>query len=83
MLLRLLLWVILIAFLARALSRFVRGVLEGAGYSRDQRAVRAAALVKDPVCGIYVVPAQALALGHGRDTRYFCSEKCRQAWRAR
>lgn len=81
--LRLLLWVILIAFLARALSRFVRGVLEGAGYSRDPRPVRAAALVKDPVCGVYVVPAQALVVGNGRDAKYFCSEKCRQAWRAR
>jgi YHS domain-containing protein len=80
---RLILWGILIAFLLRTLSRFARGVLEGAGYSRDTRVVRGAALVKDPICGIYVVPGQALALGTGRDAKYFCSEKCRTAWRAR
>ena len=81
--LRLILWVLMIAFLLRALSRFTRGVLEGAGYSRETRAVRGAALVKDPVCGIYVVPGQALALGRGSEAKHFCSEKCRQAWRRR
>jgi YHS domain-containing protein len=80
---RLILWAILIALVLRALARFTRGVLEGAGYSRDTPAVRGAALVKDPVCGIYVVPGQALARGSGREAKYFCSEKCRQAWRAR
>ena len=80
---RLILWAILIALLLRTVSRFARGVLEGAGYSRETRAVRGAALVKDPVCGIYVVPGQALALGSGREAKYFCSEKCRKAWRAR
>lgn len=79
---RLILWAILIVFLLRALSRFARGVLEGAGYTRDARPVRSASLVKDPVCGVFVVPGQALALGNGRDAKYFCSEKCRQAWRS-
>lgn len=80
---RLILWAILVALLLRALSRFARGLFEGAGYTRDQRAVPGVPLVKDPVCGIFVVPGQALALGSGRDAKFFCSEKCRQAWRAR
>ena len=37
-------------------------------------------LVRDPVCGVFVVPSQALTSGTGTSTRYFCSEKCRQQW---
>ena len=80
---RVILWAILIALVLRAVSRLARGVLEGAGYTRDRRQVRGVALVKDPVCGVFVVPGQALAVGSGRDAKFFCSEKCRQAWRAR
>ena len=80
---RLILWAILIVLVLRAVSRLARGVLEGAGYAHDQRQVRGVALVKDPVCGVFVVPGQALAVGSGRDAKFFCSEKCRQAWRAR
>jgi YHS domain-containing protein len=79
---RLILWAILIVVLVRAVSRLARGVLEGAGYRRDG-GVPGVALVKDPVCGVFVVPGQALALGSGRDAKFFCSEKCRQAWRKR
>lgn len=78
---RLILWVILIALILRAVSRLTRGVL--AGYNRDTRNVPGVALVKDPVCGVFVVPGQALTIGSGRDARFFCSEKCRQAWRTR
>lgn len=80
---RLILWSILVVLVLRAVSRLARGVLEGAGYARDQRQVRGVALVKDPVCGVFVVPGQALAVGSGRDAKFFCSDKCRQAWRAR
>ena len=80
---RLILWAILIALGLRALSPRARGVLQGAGYTRDQRQVRGVALVKDPVCGVFVVPGQALAVGSGRDAKFFCPEKCRRAWRAR
>ena len=80
---RLILWGILLVVLLRAFSRLTRGVLDGAGYTRDKARVAGVALVKDPVCGVFVVPGQALALGSGRDAKFFCSEKCRQAWRTR
>jgi YHS domain-containing protein len=44
---------------------------------RERAAVK---LVRDPVCGVFVVPSQALTSGSGTSTRYFCSEKCRQQW---
>ena len=38
-------------------------------------------LVRDPVCGTYVVRAKALTAGSGDQTQYFCSEKCRDEFR--
>lgn len=40
-------------------------------------------LVQDPVCQIYVPKGQAIVL-QGKDTDiYFCSERCRDTFRAR
>ena len=77
---RLILWAILIVIIARSLSRLLHGVLEGAGYIRDNAPQRSVGLVRDPVCGVFVVPGHALTVGTGEATRYFCSEKCRQEY---
>ena len=80
---RLILLIVLIALAGRALSRLLRGVLDGAGYHRETGRTPSVGLVRDPVCGVFVVPTRALTIGTGRETRYFCSEKCRQQWRKR
>jgi YHS domain-containing protein len=80
---RFILWAVLILLLARALSRLLHGVLEGAGYRREDSPPRSVGLVRDPVCGVYVVPGQALSAGTGPATRYFCSEDCRRKWTKR
>jgi len=80
---RLILWAFLILLLARSLSRLLHGVLEGAGYRRDDAQPRSVGLVRDPVCGVFVVPGQALSTGTGPGTRYFCSEDCRRKWMKR
>ena len=77
----LILKVILFLILMRLIWRFVRGVLEGAGYYRAP-AHPSVGLVRDPVCGVFVVPSQALMARKGSETKYFCSEKCRTAWKA-
>jgi YHS domain-containing protein len=77
---RFILWAVLILLLARSLSRLLHGVLEGAGYRRDDSPPPSVGLVRDPVCGVFVVPGQALTAGTGPSTRYFCSEKCRKEW---
>jgi YHS domain-containing protein len=74
------LWGILILLVVRALSRLVRGVLEGAGYQREVSAQKGMPLVRDPVCGVFVVPDKAVTTGTGLATKYFCSEKCRREW---
>lgn len=76
---KLILWTILIIFLVRALSHLFRGMLDGAGYTRGG-GTPSVPLVRDPVCGVFVVPAKALTSGSGAATKYFCSETCRRAW---
>jgi YHS domain-containing protein len=75
----LLLKLILFLVVARLIWRFVRGVLEGAGFYQVQ-SHPSVGLVRDPVCGVFVVPSQALVARKGSETKYFCSEKCRKAW---
>ncbi len=77
--LRFLLILILFAVALRAFSRLFAGILEGAGYRREIGP--GVKLVRDPVCGVFVVRSQALTSGAGEGTRYFCSEKCRKKWR--
>ena len=40
-------------------------------------------MVKDPVCGTYVVPDNAVSVHVGRQTIYFCSTACRDKYRAK
>ena len=83
---RALLLFLLVLFLLRAVWRLVGGIVSGAisaGPVRSGSRPAAPAAVKmerDPVCGTYVVPSKAIALAKGRDTVYFCSERCRDEW---
>jgi YHS domain-containing protein len=88
---------ILLMVIIRVIWRFIGGIIDGLsgdanGRSRDaQRGGRGATgpgpgaasvpLVRDPVCGTYVVRAKALTAGSGDQTQYFCSEKCRDQYR--
>jgi YHS domain-containing protein len=82
--LRTLLLFLLIAFLIRAVRRLLSGVIDGASASSTGRArgrhPTAVKMVADPVCGTFVIPGKALQLARGRETVYFCSEKCRDQW---
>jgi len=81
---RFLLIAILFLLIARMFWRVIDGVIEGAGggSSRRKRPLRSSVkLVKDPVCGTWVAPRPELAENHGGETHYFCSEKCRRAFR--
>lgn len=72
--------IILFLILVRLLWRFARGIMEG--YAPEVRA-RSVGLVRDPVCGVFVVPSQALTAVADGQTKYFCSEKCRAEFRGR
>ena len=74
---------ILILLVARAFWRLVDGILEAAGgTSRSRASTPAVKLVRDPVCGTYVAPGNALTLTARGATHYFCSEQCRSKFRS-
>jgi YHS domain-containing protein len=82
-----LLQIILIIVAVRAVWRLFQGMLEGAGYVRldgpgqgGKRDVSSVKLARDPVCGMFVSPASALAVRADGKTFYFCSDKCRRDW---
>jgi len=83
MLFRWALILLLVLVLFRALGRLLSGVLQGAGYTRDRGGApgtRAVKLVRDPVCGTWVVPSRAVTLDAGSSRQYFCSERCRDRY---
>jgi YHS domain-containing protein len=41
------------------------------------------AMARDPVCGTFVVADRAVTLVDGRSRVYFCSNACRDKYRAR
>lgn len=88
-----LLWLVLSAVIVRAIWRLVDRVM--AGMNGQGRAagpqhgptsgppVRGVQMVRDPVCGTYIVPDRALVLTDGSRQVFFCSTACRDAYRAR
>jgi YHS domain-containing protein len=80
---RLILWILLAIIVVRMVWRFVHAVMEGAGMLKESSTPSAVKLVRDPVCGVFVAPQQALTAGSGASMQYFCSEKCRSAWKRR
>jgi len=83
--LRLILFVLLAIFVARAIWRLFDGIVEGAsgGRPRSRAPVRGVSMVRDPVCGTFVLPARAVTLVDGPARVYFCSDACRDKYRAR
>jgi YHS domain-containing protein len=81
---RLVLLFLLVVLVARGLRQLLSGMTEGMRAGRPQRPPeQGVRMVRDPVCGVFVVPSRALALQDKGQTRYFCSEKCRSQYQLR
>ncbi|PYR34716.1 MAG: hypothetical protein DMF90_16210 [Acidobacteria bacterium] len=82
---RALLFFVLFVLLVRALSQLWRGLVQGIQGPQGRPSVptRGVQMIRDPVCGTFVVPARAVMLSVGRERLYFCSDSCRDAYRAR
>ncbi len=85
MLTRFALFLVLAMLVARAFWRLVDGIVDGArgrskGTSVPQHGV---SMVRDPVCGTFVVPERAVTIVDGRTRISFCSDACRDKYRAR
>jgi YHS domain-containing protein len=79
-------YIVLLILLARALARLWGGIMEGltggqtTTTNMPQQGVQ---MVRDPVCGTFIIPDRALTLSVGRQQLYFCSTGCRDKYRAR
>jgi YHS domain-containing protein len=86
MLTRFLLWFVLAFFAWRAVRRFLAGIAQGiASPPRQARPAGPPAtgelMVRDPVCGTFVLPSRAASTRDRSGTHYFCSDTCRQAYK--
>lgn len=75
---------ILLIFLARALRSLWGGIVEGFNQPTSRNGgvpSRGVHMVRDPVCGTFVVPERAVSLTVGRELVHFCSVACRDAYR--
>lgn len=79
-------YVVLLLFVGRAALSLWGGIKEGLqGPSQPRGGVpsRGVQMVRDPVCGTFVVPDRAISLANGHDLVYFCSVACRDQYRSR
>jgi YHS domain-containing protein len=82
---------VIVTFLVvRAIWKLLQGVMIGlsgdAGPRRSSSAgppAQGVQMVRDPICGTYVIPERALSIRDGRQPVYFCSETCRDKYRAK
>lgn len=86
-LLRVVLVLLLGMLVARALRKLLAGIVAGASPQqgrRDGPPERGVQMIRDPVCGTFLPPEHAVSLTErGGAVRYFCSEKCRDSYKAR
>jgi YHS domain-containing protein len=84
MVLRYVLELVLTLVVARAMWRLIGGLIAGvAGGTPTRPPQRSVPMVRDPVCGTFVLPDRAVTLTDGREQLFFCSTTCRDAHRAR
>jgi YHS domain-containing protein len=90
---RFLLLLVLSIVVTQAFWRVVGGIIEGIqGPTRTPSNGRArnsgvpqqgVQMVRDPVCGTFLLPERAVTLVDGSRRVHFCSEACRDKYRAR
>ena len=79
---RILLYSVLLILVARALAKLWAGIMEGLDAEPRRGGVqRGVQMVRDPVCGTFVVRDRAVVLTAGGSSHYFCSTRCRDAYR--
>lgn len=90
--LEVLLDLIFTAVAMRAIWKLLQGVMTGLAAPTDVRPSprpsgpppsQGVQMSRDPVCGTYVVPARAVSIRDGRQQVYFCSDACRDKYRAK
>ena len=86
MLARFLVWAVLVLVVWRAVRRLLAGIAQGVSTPRPRPPAppdKGELMVRDPVCGTFVLPSRAVALRDKTGTHHFCSDACRQAYQSR
>ena len=75
---------LLVLFIARAVWRLARGYMKmrtrAPSAPPSDHGIQ---MMRDPVCGTFVVPDRAVSLSDGHERVYFCSTACRDQYRAK
>ncbi len=82
MTLRVILLILVALLLVRAVGRFIGGLSQAARgeMPRPRAGAAPVKMMKDPVCGTFVVPGKALNTIADGTTVFFCSERCRDTF---
>ena len=83
---RMLLFLVLSIIVTRIFWRIVASFSDGftgASGSQSKTPQHGVQMVRDPVCGTFVLPERAVTLLDGRSRVFFCSAACRDKYRAR
>ena len=86
MLARFLIWTLLLLVVWRALRSLLSGIVQGASAPPPPPAgppEKGELMVRDPVCGTFVLPSRSVSTQDRSGTHHFCSERCRQAYQQR
>jgi YHS domain-containing protein len=81
-LIRFLLLSIVLTLILRSVRQFLASVAQGMqqGKQPPRRVDQGVRMVRDPICGTYVIPTNALATRDEHGLHYFCSDTCRAAF---
>ena len=83
---RFLLLSVMATIVVGAIWGFLVGIAQGAsspGPGPRRPPERGVQMVRDPVCGTFVIPTPALSLRKGGSDVFFCSEECRNKYQSR
>ena len=83
MLARILVWALFLLVVWRALRSLIGGIMKGAAPPEVPRGgppAKGELMVRDPVCGTFVLPSRSVSLRDRNGTHHFCSDRCRQAF---
>jgi YHS domain-containing protein len=86
MLARFLIWSLLLLVVWRALRALFAGIVQGASAPPPPPAgppEKGELMVRDPVCGTFVLPSRAVSVRDRGGMHHFCSERCREAYQHR
>ena len=81
MIVRLLIWLI-VGFLVYTVVQSLKQMLQKPPAPPPEKTARGEDMVRDPACGTYVPRSDATSCQIAGRTEYFCSEACRDKYRA-